>query len=341
MAILRRGRRQDQHDPTSGLDLDAVADTVLDTAGAALGERPELTHGPEPVLGYGPDAYRVQLATDDPHWSGTLVARASAPEVLRREAAWVTAVRAGGFPAPELVTDDAPDGALVFRQPAGDNLASAMVANITAVPQFLAAFGQLHARLHGLPTGEVAAADDGRPAPLDELAGRVDLPEVRDAVERELAWLEDHRPPEDGVVMCHSELSPVSVYVEDSDTSTAVAVNWTRARLAEPALDVAATVTAFWSVPIFVDNALHRRALRMARDGLVTAYLNAYREAAPRPLDDDRLRYWQAFHLGWLATDIARRLQDATGPWDQGTVVVQPESTLDEVRERFWEIARA
>jgi aminoglycoside phosphotransferase (APT) family kinase protein len=336
MAVLRRrGRGHERHerqdDPVSGLDLDAVAETVLAAASVGTGE---LDHGPEPVLGYGPDAYRVELATDDPRWAGTLLARTSDARTLHREAAFVGALDTAGFPVPELVTAPG-DGLLIFRQPPGDSLASAMVANVTSVPQFLAAFGALHAKLHHLPTDGL----DAGPDPLDELAERAAPEAVQAEVASELAWLRAHRPTDGTQVVCHSELSPAYVYLRGTDTSTAVPVNWTRARLGDPAYDVAGTVTAFWSVPIYVDNALHRKALKMARDSLVSAYLSAYREAAPHPLDDGRLAYWQAFHLAWLATDIARRLRGVNGPWEAGTIVAQPESTFDDVRARFRDFA--
>jgi aminoglycoside phosphotransferase (APT) family kinase protein len=368
MAVLRRrGRRQEEqqaqeHDPASGLDLDAVAEAVRTAAEPTLGIRPELTHGPEPILGYGPDIYRIRLATEDPAWAGTLLARASDAPVLRRESTFVEALRDAGFPAPELVAVPGAEGdgdgdgdgdVLVFRQPPGDSLANVMVANVTSVPQFLAAFGKLHAELHGLPTAGVeaieavesdGAGEPGGPAPadpLDELDERAEPDPVREAVESELAWLRAHRPPDGPQVLCHTELSPAYVYLEGTDTASAVPVNWTRARLADPAYDVAATVTAFWSVPIYVDNALQRKALKMARDSLVSAYLGAYRESAPHPLDEGRLDYWQAYHLGWLATEVARRLHGVNGPWEAGTIVAQPESAFDDLRARFHDLAQA
>ncbi|HEY8524265.1 MAG TPA: aminoglycoside phosphotransferase family protein [Acidimicrobiales bacterium] len=344
MAVLRRrGRRPDTGslDPAADLDLDAVAAAVLDAAEAALGERLALDHGPEPVLGYGPDAYRVRLATADPRWSGTLLARTSDPAVLAREAAWLDALRTHGFPAAEPVAgpEAADAGVLVFRQPPGDSLATAMVANITAVPQFLAAFGQLHGRLHALPAGDLGVEDaSGWDDPLDELVARTGPEAVGAEVAGELGWLADHRPGGGAPVPCHTELSPAYVYLEGTDTATATAVNWTRARLTDAAYDVAGTVTAFWSVPIYVDNALHRRALKMARDSLVATYLDAYRAAAPAPPDEDGLRYWQAFHVGWLIVDVVRRLHGVNGPWEGGTIVPQPDATLAELRDRFREL---
>jgi aminoglycoside phosphotransferase (APT) family kinase protein len=362
MSVLRRrGRRQDPADPTAGLDLHAVAEAVLDAAEAALGARPALASGPEPVLGYGPDTYRFELAGVEGPWAGSLLARTSEPEVVRREARWIRTAHRHGYPTPEVLAGpgeaagpvpapgngdgegdadaDASGDLLVFRQPPGENLAATMVAHLTSMPTLLRSFGELHARLHALP---VPGADESpnHVAPLDQLAGWAEPEPVRAAVERELAWLDAHRPPPvDEPVICHSELIAVYVYLDGPDPATAVPVNWTRSGLGDPAYDVAAALLAFWSVPIYVDNALHRRGLKMARDSLCSTYQTGYLEGGGRPLDEPRLRYWQAYQAATLATDLARRLHGVSSPWERGTIVPEPESALDEVRERFWELA--
>lgn len=64
----------------------------------------------EPIYaGWGPDAYQVRGE------EGALVARASSAVTLQRERAWVDAVRAEGYPAPEPVTG-VDRGMLVFRR---------------------------------------------------------------------------------------------------------------------------------------------------------------------------------------------------------------------------------
>lgn len=358
-ALRRRGRRQDRAepaDPVAALDVAAVAGTVLDRAEAALGSRPALAHGPEPVLGYGPDAYRFELAGVEGPWAGTLLARVSEAGVVRREARWIRTARLHGFPAPEVLAGPAGDGSgdrasdragdhaddaevLVFRQPPGENLAATMVAHMTSMPTLLRAFGELHARLHALPVPDAREPGDAL-APLDELAGLAGPEPVRAAVEHELAWLDANRPPPaDPPAICHGELIAVFVYLDGPDPATALPVNWTRTGVGDPAYDVAAALLAFWSVPIYVDNALHRRGLKMARDSLCSTYQTGYIEAGGRPLDEPRLRYWQAFQTAGLATDIARRVHGVSSPWERGTVVPEPESALEEVRERFWELA--
>jgi aminoglycoside phosphotransferase (APT) family kinase protein len=222
-----------------------------------------------------------------------------------------------------------------------------MVEDMLAVPRLLAGFGRLHARLHGLPLDELgpdlALGDDT--TPLDELTDRADAAgteAVRDAMDSELTWLAKYLPSEsrgngrDGDVLCHGELNPVHVYVTDADPDTAVAVNWTRARRAEPAFDVAATVTAFWTSPLYVEGTVQRTAMKMVRDSLISAYLKAYAEASAGGLDDDAIRYWQAFHLGSLATDLARRVHDEpVAAWEAAASVPNPAGALDDVRKHF------
>lgn len=425
MAVLRRrgrGRERDG-DRSGGSDLDreavAAAVLVLDAAEEALGTRPELFEGPEPVLaGAGPDAYSFALLIDDPAWTGTLVARCSPAGVLGREAAWIGALGRAGYPVPEIVADHHEHGVVVFRPPEGTNLASAMVDDFMAVPQFLAALGRLHARLHALDLAELglvtppaaatmtkpatvtgpttvtapatvtdpatvtepgtvadaaavvvpgtvadaaagadraepgladlaavtdrAAASGGRRHPVDELLERAGAAAVRAEVDAELTWLDKSRPAEDArpLVPCHGDLNPVHVYVAGGDPATAVPVNWTRARAAEAAFDVAGTVTAFWTGPLYVDGTVQRTALKMIRDSLISAYLKHYSEASAQVLDDEALRYWQAFHVAALAVDLARRLHgQPPGPWDPAANVTKPADAIQDLRGRFRELA--
>ncbi|HET6949934.1 MAG TPA: aminoglycoside phosphotransferase family protein [Acidimicrobiales bacterium] len=340
MAVLRRRERTSDAPPEAEHDLDAVAGHVRAAAAAALGDPPHIDDGPQAVIaGCGPHAYRLTLATDDPAWAGTLVARLSDPDVLLGEAAWIRAVGAAGFPAPDLLTgdDDHARGLLVFRQPPGKTLAEVMVTDLPSLPRYVAAFGRLHARLHDLPpAGPRAVAG----SPADDLATRAPTGDVRADVADELAWLAAHRPGGEAAVVCHGELNPVHVYLGVGESGGGVPVNWTRSRLAAPEYDVAATVTAFWAVPLYVDNAVYRRMLKMARESLASSYLAAYAEGAARPVDDPVLAYWQAHHLCGLACDASRRLREGPGgPWDGGRALAQPASALREVRKRFWQLA--
>jgi len=277
----------------------------------------------EPIYaGWGPDAYQVRGE------EGALVARASSAATLERERAWVDAVRAEGYPAPAPVTG-VDRGILVFRRPPGTNLAERMIGDMPALPRLLADFGRLHAALHALPVPEGPPVVDPVAPPPDE--------EAAPAVARQRAWLDrEHRPAAHRVV-CHGDLTPVHV-LRDGDATPGVPVNWTAATVAEPEHDVAATLVGFWSSALY-GNAVQRRLLRLAREPLASAYLSAYRDVAPWPLEDDRLRYWQAFHLHGLAVAIDRRVRlGPAGPWDPAAHVATPTRSLQEIDRRFREV---
>jgi Phosphotransferase enzyme family len=282
----------------------------------------------EPIYaGWGPDAYLVEQDRD-------LVARAASPATLERERAWVEAVRAEGYPAPEPVAlvdanqAGGEGGMLVFRRPPGTNLAERMIGDMPALPRLLADFGRLHAALHALPVPACPPADPVAPEPGDETAP---------TVARQRAWLHGERRPAGRRVVCHGDLTPVHV-LRDGDVAPGVPVNWTAATVAEPEHDVAATLVGFWSSALY-GNAVQRRLLRLAREPLATAYLSAYREVAPWPLEDRRLRFWQAFHLHRLAAAIDRRLRHGpAGPWDPAAHVATPTRSLQEIDRRFREV---
>ena len=314
------------------VDAHAVGEAVCGLAAGDLGgRRPACAEDAEPIwAGWGPDAYRVRLATDHPRWSGTLVARTSAPDALARERAWVGAARDAGFPAPEPLTDGDAATLLVFRQPAGTNLAERMISDMPALPRLLAEFGRLHARLHQLPPDAGAAPDAPAPPALDG--------DATPAIVRQREWLDAHRPEPRDPVVCHGEFNPAHI-VRDGDEGSGVPVNWTAATRAEPEFDVAATLVGFWSAALY-GNAVQRRALKMVREPLATTYLSRYQEAAARPLDDGRLRYWQAHHLHRLAAAIDHRLHHgATGPWDTSAHVAIPTRSLRDVDREFRQAA--
>ncbi len=70
--------------------------------------------------------------------------------------------------------------------------------------------------------------------------------------------------------------------------------NWSAAVLAEPELDLGWSLLSFWIAPFFANTRSERRGMIMIRDGLANLFRTGY-EAA-RPVDAERVRYWQAFH---------------------------------------------
>ncbi len=201
----------------------------------------------------------------------------------------------------------------------------------------------------GVLTGSAPAAQ-GTGA-VDALAAEAaDDESVRAALGPEVARLATHAPAPAEPVICHGELNPVQVYSRgeptdgdgQDDGTVSVPVNWAGAGTGDAEMDVAATLTGFWSGALYIDNLVQRRMYRMARDPLASGYLGGYRAAAPRVLDEDRLRYWQAFHLCRLGAGIARCAhRGPDGPWDPAAAVVNPRTALDEIRSRARELLPA
>jgi Phosphotransferase enzyme family len=347
VGIIRR-RKQTDYEVRAGDVDDAVVADAADSIGTSLStvlaEPPKLAGDDlEPALGFGPGVFRFAIdvddvASDDSQWSGTFLARVADESALRREMAWLDAALRGTFPAHEPALRAAEHGVMLWREPPGVTLTECMLVEMAHVPRFLAALGELHAQLHALPAGGLADSDDtNQDQPV--LANRANTDEIRSALADELDWLTRNRPATGDGVVCHGDFNSAYVYMEPKDTDTALVVNWSSAHLAGPEDDVAGAMTAFWFSPFYLDNVVYRKALTMARDSLIDAYLNAYRETAEQPLDDDALRYWQAFHICALATDVAHIVHHGSRhAWDPIVNVIRPERTLSDLRGRFREL---
>jgi hypothetical protein len=378
--VARRRRRAAESVPTAtdtavddaATEADAAAGAALRLAREALGHEARLAGAAEPVLGWGSHAHRVRLVVDDPAWGAPLVVRSAGAGAAANERRWIDALGAADFPVPTLLAHDRTAGSLVFREPDGVPLAERMFAEMMALPRLLAGFGRLHARLHavavngagdgdgdGIGTGDDRSGDDGTGL-FDALAATAEDDEAVGAeLGPEVARLAAHTPAPADRVICHGELNPVQVYSRgepgdgghgddghgddgEDDGTVSVPVNWAGAGTGDAEMDVAATLTGFWSGALYIDNLVQRRMYRMARDPLASGYLAGYRAAAPRALDEDRVRYWQAFHVCRLGAGIARcARRGPDGPWDPAAAVVNPRAALDEIRSRARELLPA
>ncbi|MFI5316102.1 MAG: phosphotransferase family protein, partial [Myxococcota bacterium] len=164
------------------------------------------------------------------------------------------------------------------------------------LPRLLA---EAAARLHALPVEPLIARlreRGGDPAELSvgallgDLAGQIrglDHGELT----RALAWLEHTRPPERRQALCHGDLHPNNLLVDDDGQWTLI--DWTNARLAEPELDIAFTAELLELAPVIVPRAarpLVRLGLRRASRMLQAAY------AARAELDPARVTWYQALY---------------------------------------------
>lgn len=246
----------------------------------------------------GPGAHRM----DTPE--GPLVVRvARERSQLERESAAIAAVTAEGLGAPEVVAlVDLPGspggaaGALVTSPLPGMAFPDLMGFNLTVSDVLMTGFTRHHAAIHDVPTDGLDASVPT--LSLDDELARIDAGRFGE----HLGWLHDNRPDPGPPALCHGGYQPLCVAGPGKDDwdahggpGTGLAVgNWCGAFLAEREADVAFTLVAFWVAPHFAASRSERTAVKMIRPALANGYRKDY--AAAAGLDQERLRYWQAFH---------------------------------------------
>lgn len=319
---LRR-TRDDTRTPTGrGTAPPAIAGwapRLLDACGRLAAA--EVRFATEPVAldhAQGPWAFGFRL-DGAAGWDGDLVARLGTDRAaLDREAAAMTLSATHGCRAPavrgvEALAPDAGEPLWVLISDAVSEVALPELIgfNLHHSDALLRGFAAHHDAIHRLP---VTALGAGAPIPTisarDELA-RIDA----DRYAGEVAWLDEHVPAPAPLVLAHGGYQPLAVYgprpaewPDHGGPGRGLTVtNWCGAVLAEPEFDVAFTLVAFWSAPFFAPNRSERTAIKMIRTTLLNTYKQGY--TAERPIDPDRLRFWQAFHA-------LRGLARMTGAYD-------------------------
>jgi hypothetical protein len=163
---------------------------------------------------------------------------------------------------------------------------------------------------------------------------------------KERRWLDEHLPSHATRVLCHGGYQPMSVFGPPPEDWEAhggvgrglVTTNWCGAVLAEPEFDVAYTLVALWSAPFFAKNRAERTAIKMIRNTLVTTYKQGYVDV--HPLDPERVRFWEAFHVLRGVARLAGGYDGNGSPFappDRGTL---PTELAAELPRRFQQLTR-
>jgi aminoglycoside phosphotransferase (APT) family kinase protein len=331
----------------SGALLGALAATT--GAPVAFAEEPTALDHAE-----GPWAYRCRLA-QPVDWPGAdpgpaELALRLAPDRadVEREAAVLRVVRRhlGGVARVRAVVEmpDGPDAlcALVRDEVTGVALPELIGFNLHHSDALLHGFAAHQADIHRVPlpdlVGEVALAV----VDAEEEVARIPAA----AFPKERPWLDEHLPAPAPPVLCHGGYQPMSVFgpppaeweAHGGPGRGLVTTNWGAAVLAEPEFDVAYTLVALWSAPFFAKNRAERTAIKMIRNTLINTYKLGYELA--HPLDPDRLRFWEAFHV---LRGIARLRGDYESegspfaPPDRGTLPVE---LAGELPRRYQQLTR-
>ncbi|MGH7785768.1 MAG: phosphotransferase family protein [Candidatus Binatia bacterium] len=289
---------------------DELAAALLDylraahgTTGLAFASPPARILGGFDTLVYG-----FSLRAPSAALAGPLILRlyrdADGPPRAQREAAVQNAAAGLGYPTPRVLDVCVDRGVLggafqvMQRLPGRVMLDAFFGPALLRLPIVLA---DLHLRLHALDATCFPAhlALPGEPAPLErdfsQAAAAITHARLDD-LQPLLAWLRAHRPPPAATVLCHGDFHPLNVLVDGGAVSGVL--DWARARLAEPAWDVGASVALFMQGPLRMPAALQGIAAALRR-WLANRYVRAY--ARRRPLSGASLRYYEALRcFGFL-----------------------------------------
>lgn len=236
------------------------------------------------------------------------------------EAVTQNALAEMGYPAPRVLvleTDTGPLGGpfLVMQRlpgrPLGQRLSAfaaeaPLATRLRHVAQLPATFAaitrtwvEMQVRLHEQPVAPflraaIDAGVDERMLTFDgqlaRLAGFVESDGLT-ALSPAVAWLMRHRPDDRALAaICHGDFHPLNI-MADGDGATGV-IDWANVVVASPEMDVASAVANIATFPMKVPAAM-TAPLRLLVATLLRRYVATYRQF--RPLDRNRLRYYQVF----------------------------------------------
>lgn len=315
----------------TGAELERALLAVIERAAGRTGLR--YARRPTPLSGgWWASLYGFCIENGPPGFEGELVLRLMPDEArARREVVIQHAVATAGFPAPRIrlagdraaglraafsIMDRAPGGSLAGGLSGGERLRA-----FRRVPALL---GETMAALHRLDPTPVleALARAGLPRIAQGVAGL--LEEIGERVaplrlrgfDSAIAWLHARRVEPEWLVVCHGDLHGFNLVLSDGRVSALV--DWTNARIAEPAFDVAYTAQLLEAMPVAAPRAA-RPLLRLLGRRAARQFLESYQRKSS--FDASRLRWYEALHALHLLARVAEARRGPapllpTHPWE-------------------------
>lgn len=280
-------------------------------------------------------AFRLTDAPDG--WRGPLVARMMPDAATAaKETAVQTEVAARGYPTPSVRAAGGPDEGvegrafMVMDLAGGHPLLGGLdgVAALAKLPSLArrmpVVLAEVLANLHGLDPAPVerrleadGVARPGLDSMLDSLrdtATQLDRADLAVAA----AWLQTHRPPAEPTVICHGDMHPFNVLVDEAGATTVL--DWSAAMLAPATYDLGFTSLVLAEPPLVVPDPL-RPVVRAAGRALSQRFVRAYERRTGSRVDATSLAWHQGVVAvralvevaGWVAVDT---IDDRGGhPW--------------------------
>ena len=289
------------------------------------------------VRGNETEVYALRLEGLDPPLDGPLVLRLFRPGIepdkARTEAAVQNAVADQGFPAARahaICERDDVLGAPFFvmdRLPGKPLFGETLMLSSDGVPgvqrggfmrnglrmlvEIPRTLAEVDVRIHALDASLVIAALEQAGLAWQRHTVEGQLREMSERCERCWAdglraceWLKAQLPPAgDRLVLCHGDMQPLNLLVQGGDVSGVV--DWSNAFFGAPECEIGWTRSTFLTLPLPLPRPV-RPAERLIAAAIANGYSRAYRRS--RPLDEDAVRYYEAFHDVIILCNLAERM---------------------------------
>jgi aminoglycoside phosphotransferase (APT) family kinase protein len=279
--------------------------------------------------GFWAELVTIRLSNAPEGWSGPLVARVMPDAATAaKETVFQAEIAEQGFATPWVLAAGGPahgvEGRafMIMTLAEGEPLLAGLdgVRALATLPslarQLPVTLATVLAALHGLKAApvehkldEAGVAQPRLDAMLDSLRstsdalGRADLAGAA-------AWLQAHRPVDEPVVVCHGDMHPFNLLVDDSGNTTVL--DWSAAMLASGTYDLGFTSLVLASPPLVVPRAL-RPVMRAAGRALSRRFVRAYERASGHAVEPASL----AWHQGVVCV---RALVELAGWVAAGTI---------------------
>ena len=287
---------------------------------ARIGAPVRLRTTPEPLSGgFWAQIWKVELDNAPAPFDQPLVLRVMPDRLAgQREALVQRLVADAGFPTPHILTSgSAPDLGEAYivmeringRTPLGGlQLGPELLGLPKLLRRLPAMLADVTARLHGIDSGPLQAAMqdttvDGS-SPPNPFRGRIDTAGTTNpnAGFTEVGrWLDEHAPVPGPDVMCHGDLHPLNLLIDDHGATWLL--DWTTATIAPKEMDIGLTAGLLRCAPIATPRLLNpplRPVISRITNRLAESFINEM--SARAPVDRNAVDWWEALqHTRCLA----------------------------------------
>lgn len=273
--------------------------------------------------GFDTTIYSFRLATASKELAQPLIVRIFRPQSAMAQAQFESSVQnvthSLGFPAPPVILTCVDAGVLgaafvIMPRVPGRIMLDAMLG--FRVLRMFRTLGTLHAQLHNLDVDAFNQRMSSAGAPdwvqewstndwMEEHVAAASLSGLVPGI----AWMREHQlSPAEQRSICHGDFHPINIMMSGREVTGVL--DWSMARVDDPAWDVGATAALMSQGPVDLPPVLYS-LLGRVRGWLVGRYLKAY--AAVRPLDIDRVRYYEAVRCLGFLIEAGEHIQATAG----------------------------